>query len=179
MDPQDQSPKQVQTTDFAPNPSVTDARDNGQAPSITPEKRKLSIQVPERQTRHHEPSSSGVRRASTGQLWTAPDGSAKSSASMALGNPLYFPEFCDSLVDRISTRIGKKEDTEPDSFENHLRDRVNIDILADVYHSLHNRPAYLFKNLYYFGIVGNCKTEHRISGMYTGFDSRSCYNNVV
>ena len=179
MDPQDQSPKQVQVTDFAPNPNVTDALDNSQAPSIIPEKRKLSIKVPRRQTGHHETSSSGVRRASTGQLWTAPDGSAKSSASRALGEPLYFPEFCDSLVDRISKRIGIQEDTEPDSFEKHLRDRVNIDILADVYHSLHNRPAYLFENLYYFGIVGNCKTEHRISGMSTGFYSQFWYLDVI
>ena len=188
MDPEPQSPNRVQTTDFAPDSGVTDAFDNGQASPVPRPKRTLTIKVPRRQTGQHQTSSSGIRRASTGELWykpsiypilpetnklrrTAPDGSARSSASMVLGNPLYFPEFCDSIVDGISKRIGIQEDTEPDSFETHLRERVNSDILAHVYHSLHNRPAELFKDLYYFGIIGNYKTEQPISGMSTSFVS--------
>ena len=96
-----------------------------------------------------------VGRSSTDGLWDTPATSAKSTPADVFGyrEGPHIPEFCDSVVDRVSKRIkGHLRTTEPDNFENYLRGRVEAR-MADVYQSLSDKPAVKFEDLFWFGVL--------------------------
>ena len=164
-----QSPSPLQRThtiDFASGSGSTASIQHGpdtSAPAQDPNPPTIALRRGvdvERLGSFHTPESPsiGIQRSSTSKLWNVSAGSTKSSAAMQLGDPLYFPEYGDSILDWVMKKIRPRPDTEPDSFEQHLRNRVKNALLPDVYHSLSPRSASLFKNLFWFGIINDGKS---------------------
>ena len=158
---------EVRTRDFALRTEVEGApqpdehtllRSEGQNASGIAARRQVTRG--ELQTLHTEATSPRrIQRSSTDGLWDTPAMSAKTTPAAIFGyrESQHIPEFCDSVVDRVSKRIKERQrPSEPDKFENYLRGHVEAR-MADVYQSLSDKPATKFENLFYFGILDRGK----------------------
>ena len=165
MDSSSPSSREVQARDFAftletanapqPDEEAAQRRESQNQPTIAVKRRVTYGNLESIETAG--PSPTRVGRSSTDGLWDTPAASAKSTPAVVLAyrEGPHIPEFCDSVVDRVSKRIkgrGHQRTTEPDNFENYLRGHVEAR-MADVYKSLSDKPATNFMNLFWFGVL--------------------------
>ena len=164
------SSREVHARDFAfdsqsekvskPDEEIAQGHEPRSQPTIVAKRRVTYENLDSIETATASPAR--VERSSTDGLWDTPAASAKSTPAMVLmyREGPHIPEFCDSVVDRVSKRIkgrGHQRTTEPDRFENYLRGHVEAR-MADVYQSLSDKSAKQFQSLFWFGVFDRSRS---------------------